>query len=92
MEQIEQAVRVGFYRGDPRMPVYQKGKEFYLKQNPDTGSRFAKLQNIGIDVWWICTDIPVPGRVLYTGEVFIEGKRMRLADARKKADELLEKR
>lgn len=83
---MAKAKLVGHYKNDPRMPIYldQVDKNrYYLKQNPDTQSIFARGAQEGIEVYWVSAGYPFPGVINYTGEVYINKTKYDRFNARK---------
>jgi len=83
---MAKAKLAGYYKNDRRMPVYQNQEDknkYYLKQNPDTQSIFARAQREGIEIYWVTTGYPIPSAINYTGNVYINKTRYDRFEARK---------
>ena len=82
---MAKAKLAGYYKNDTRMPIYQDQEDknkYYLKQNPDTQSIFARAQRDGIEVYWIVAEYPIPSAINYTGKVYINKTKYERFQAR----------
>jgi hypothetical protein len=77
----------GWYRHGVQWILVDQGgaPEYWLDQNPNAGSIFAEAKRLGMDIVWICSALPVPGNVQYTGEVIVNGERMDRNQAKARA-------
>jgi len=89
---MAKAKLVGHYKNDARMPIYldqEESNRYYLKQNPDTQSIFARGAQAGIEIYWVSAGYPSPGAIGYTGEVYINKTKHDRFNARKAVMDIL---